>query len=334
MSDQNINSHYADLISKYLSGNTSTTEVEELENWVLADPLNKQQFMQMKQTWMLSGMGIEQQKVDVESLWSQTAEKLFPTTKVIQMGEERSRNRQRWLSIAAAVAVLAAISLWVFSPGNDEAFIAETSTEAQEFKLEDGSKVILNQASSLSFVADKKEVQRNVELAGDAFFDVAEDANRPFVIQTENIQIEVLGTSFYVDARKDQQEIQVIVESGTVAVRANGQETILNANEQAIFTKSTAQLNKQQNQDANFRHLKTQALVFDNTPLEEVVFALNRKFGSEVYLANEALKACPLDGKYEQKSLASVLTIIEATLTGLEIEKEDQGYAIKGNCDQ
>ena len=155
---------------------------------------------------------------------------------------------------------------------------------------------------------------RLVQLTGDAFFDVESDSIRPFVISTQEVEIEVLGTSFYVDSRASQTAIQVIVESGTVAMRSNNQEVIIEAGEIGIYDKQTGNLSKNQNEDPNYLAWKTDIFVFDSTDLESVVFALNRKFHAQISLAGNNLNDCQLNATYDRQSLDAIIKIIEQTL--------------------
>lgn len=326
-----IDDYFSELISKYLSGNVSSSEVEELETWVLADPSHKHHFVALKKAWMLAGLQQSTPKVDVHALWEQTSNQLWEEAKVVEMKPQS--NRFKWLTIAAAIILLLFASIVIFQNLNQKtAFIVEATEEVKTVDLSDGSTVTLNQTSSIQFTDAGKSPKRQVKLKGDAFFDVAKDEAHPFVIHIQNMEIEVLGTSFYVDARENQSEIQVVVESGKVAVRSGDSETILSANEKAIFQKSTQILTKVQNEDANYLALKTKTLVFENTKLEDVVFALNRQFHADISLENDALKDCLLTATYRQDSLSSILTIMEATM-GIEVSTTGQQTVLGGGCE-
>lgn len=329
MKQQDIDSQYADLISSYLSGNANSQEVAALEQWVLADPDNRRQFMAAKKAWMLAGMA-QQQPVEVEALWEQTAQQLEMRQKEAAI---KPLWRRSWMRMAAAIVLLAALSFWIFQLIQPDAqLVAEATDAAKTVALPDGSQIILNQSSSIRYASGKEATERKVELEGDAFFEVARDEQHPFVIQTQALEIEVLGTAFYVDARQTQEEIQVIVESGRVAVRAGDVATILTANEKAVFQKNTQQLSKQQNEDSNFLSLKTNTLVFDNTPLTEVVFALNRQYHAQIVIQDDALKNCRLNASYQDKSLPAILTILESSF---DLQAKPQGTEIllTGSCE-
>mgnify|MGYP000412060034 CR=1 FL=1 len=329
MQDQNQYEYYSSLMSKYLSGNTSAAETAELEQWVLASPDNKKQFIDFKKAWMLSGMQAAE-AVDVEAQWKQTADQLFTGAKVVQLDHQKSR--RRWLQIAAAVVVLAVSAVLLYQQFRQpEPYFAQAINSRLPVDLSDGSRVTLNQASSIQFLAESENGERKVTLQGAAFFDVARDEDLPFVIHTPEVEVEVLGTSFYVDGRSGQEEVQVMVESGRVAVRAGGQEVILNANEQAVFDKSANVLRKQANQDEQYLAVKSGELVFKDTPMETAVFSLNRQYNANLVIESEALKSCPITSTFKNKSLPAILAILEVSF-GIQSTEDGERIVLTGRC--
>ena len=304
-----------DLIPKYLSGEASDSEVKRLEAWVLSSPENKKQFNQFKKAWFLSGIEGNYQNIDVESEWTSTSEKLFSEAKVVPIKSKPVRRVGIFLRIAVAISLLIVASVWVYRSVNGvdyQEVVAQNDVE--ENKLPDGTEIALNQYSSIKYPEKLDDNYRRVELKGDAFFKVQRDTARPFIITTQNIEIEVLGTAFYVDSRDGQPQIQVIVESGSVAMMAGNDKVILAANEIGVYDKNTKELTKSENDDVNYLAWKTDVLVFENTNLERVVFDLNRKFRSQISIANPELNSCPLTATYENQSLEAIVLIIEKTL--------------------
>ncbi|MEM7370574.1 MAG: FecR domain-containing protein [Bacteroidota bacterium] len=333
MSGKEIDTYYSDLISKYLSKNASSAEVEELETWVLAAPENKELFMASKKAWILSGMKEEAQSVDVEKAFTQLSAMLQAETKVIDLRPANAR--RRWFGIAAAIALLVVGIMWLVPrTSSSDPLIVQASDDIQAVALADGSQVILNQTSSLVFTPSGESSARMVQLEGDAFFEVARDEAHPFVIETKGLEIEVLGTSFYVDARPSQSEIQVIVESGRVAVRAGGEETILTAKEKAVFSKDSQQLVKQSHADPNHLALKTNKLVFEDARLEEVIFVLNRQYRVQISIEQEPLKDCLLTATFDDKPLSTILKSLESAFD-IEVERIDDQIILRGegSCD-
>ena len=313
MKEDNKNIDYAELIAKYLSSNASDAEVQQLETWVLSSSDNKAQFLALKQTWALSGMKKMDEQINVNQEWKSVAGQLFPKGKVLPLQPKRLSGF--FLKIAAAVAILLAASLWVFWPtGYEKVVNVHSDDEVKEQQLSDGTQIALNQFSTALYYTNP-DGSRQVSFSGDGFFDVARDTSHPFFISTtSDVNIEVLGTSFYVDSRDDQEIVQVIVTSGTVAMKAGNQEIVLTKDEVGSFVKASGQLTKKQNDDANYLAWKTNILVYDNKALEKVIYDLNRTFHAKVSLA-PGLEKCSITATYERLSLESIVRIIEKTLT-------------------
>lgn len=327
MSDQELNKQ-ADLIANYLSGNASDAEVQALETWVLASPEHKEAFTAAKKAWMLSGMKKNTAAIDVDKNWKAVSGQLFQEQKVIDLPSRAKR--LRWLGIAAAVALVVSVGIWLLLDMRQEQLLEFAAAESvRTLDLPDGSAVTLNQASSLTYDGTDASGKRMLRLVGDAFFDVNREEDRPFIINTRGLTVEVLGTSFYVDARQEEPEIQVIVASGVVKVRSDSSQLRLEADEKAVFEKATNDLTKDENTDANYLSIKTNALDFDNSSLEEVVFALNRHFNVQINLAIEDLENCRITATYEDKSLAAILAIIESTL-GIQSNRAGDVITLSG----
>ena len=324
MPEKDLNSKYTDLISRYLSGQTTKAEIEELESWVLATPENKARFKEMKRAWILSGMTEGKIKFDVEQNWHKVSGQIFQPEKVIRL--KRNTTKRQWLRIAAAAAVIAICSvgfLLLLNSRNKDSIAAGENPEVME--LPDGSTVNLNKSSLLEYAFSPDQPARKVTLDGDAFFEVARNARQPFRIAAGGIEIEVLGTAFYVDSRKDQPQVQVIVESGSVAVKAGREVVNLTKGEMASFLKAEQKLIKEQNTNENYKSFITHNLIFSGTPLEEVAFTLSRHFRANITVGSPNLADCPLSAKYVDKSLEATLNLIEASLNGVEAKRFEDG---------
>jgi ferric-dicitrate binding protein FerR (iron transport regulator) len=330
MQDQDPKGPYYDLMTAYLSGNASPEEVLRLESFVASSAENKKLFMSMKKAWTWSGMTEPNVAFDVEMAWIETANQLFEQHQTIPI--KSLKNRREWLTMAASIFFLAVASFLIYQMVHRSGdHYVRTAANREVVNLDDGSLVTLNHESSLRYMPDKKNNIRRVDLTGDAFFEVARDVARPFVIQTDQVEIEVLGTSFYVDARATESELQVIVEAGKVAVRKGQAEIIITAGEKAIYRKSDGQLIKQNNEDANFNALRTNTIVFNNSSMSEVAFVLNRQFSSKITLGNDELKSCELTSTFKDKSLNSIVEIIKSSL-GIEARQSKNQVIFEGSC--
>ena len=311
---ENIHIDYYELIPKYLSGNADSGEVKTLEEWVLASEENKNQFMAFKKAWILSGFSNRQNHIDVVKEWNSFKTKI--NTENVRNLKIGQRYNFRHLARYAAVLIFIIASTFglyeVLNTDKPTTIIAQKSKKTDN--LPDGSQVTLNHNSEISYNISGKSKTRKVELKGEAFFEVSRDTNRVFKVNAEDITVEVLGTEFYVDARKDQPQITVIVHSGTVAVKSVTEEIILNANEVGFYDKVSRILLKSENTDVNYMSWNTGVLIFEKTDLERVVYDLNRKYNSNIKIENQKLKSCRITATFNNKSLDAIIKIIEKTL--------------------
>lgn len=316
-----------ELILRYLSGNAEDAEINELEKWVSADPVHRTEYIEMRKAWMLGGMSDNRHIVDVDKAWHQVSSMTAPTTVARTI---RMQNNRKLFRIAAAglFMIVATALLYRQLRPYDDKFVASNSSK--EVHLTDGSTVTMNHNSELKWTADK-DGKRVVSLMGDAYFDVAKDAQKPFVITSGDIEVEVLGTSFYVDGRADVPTLDVTVASGRVAVRYDATEVILEPDEKAVFNKTTHSLEKQQNTDRNFTSVKTKTLIFESSKLDEVAQALNRQYHTHIIVEPSVLKTCELTSTFENKSLEAILQIMASTMN-IEIVHQNQDILLRGSC--
>ncbi len=161
--------------------------------------------------------------------------------------------RMRILAAAAAVILLC------LSVGTVYLYMQPTSlqtvstmAETRNVILPDGSSVLLNRHSSLSYPKRFKSDNREVQLTGEAYFEVSKDQKHPFIVQTEHINVQVLGTHFNVDAYRNNPEVKTTLLTGSVAVsnKSNSVRMILKPNEIAIYNKVGNKLTRQVTKNA------------------------------------------------------------------------------------
>jgi len=196
----------------------------------------------------------------------------------------RNNNRTRILQYAgsvAAMAIIAFLSVYIIQSVNQPALLVmETSFgEKKEINLPDGSVITLN---SRSFVEYPKEFQgknREIKLSGEAYFEVARDTQKPFIVKTGKIDIRVLGTQFNIKAYENEEYICTDLYQGSVSVSVpDGNVRILEPGNRAIYDKNNASLRiiESAEIDNNILWMKN-ILSFENTPLKEILSSLERE---------------------------------------------------------
>lgn len=239
----------------------------------------------------------------------------------------------RWWFASAAAILLLLAGVWAVQrvPEAPERIeVATAAGQKQEVLLPDGSRVWLNENSTLSYSKNFSVAEREVSLKGEAFFDVQKAEGKRFTILAGGTITEVIGTSFNLSAYADQ-PVAVQVVSGRVAFAdAKKEEAVfLGPGEEAVLGATEKAPVKQPIDNPNFRAWQSRELHFANTSLEQLSQTLSEFYGQEVRLANPALRSCRFTADFEQPTLEEVLEVLE--LTGnFTITKTPQGYLVSG----
>tara|TARA_B100000609_G_scaffold198251_1_gene197364 strand:- start:931 stop:1947 length:1017 start_codon:yes stop_codon:yes gene_type:complete len=173
--------------------------------------------------------------------------------------------------------------------------------------LPDGTKVILNAESTISYKSSFDSNERKVVLHGEAFFDVTRDPQRPFMVETKNLVTTALGTSFNVNAYKDQEE-HVTLLTGKVSVNQLDRRhyEILNPGERADFRDGL--ITKYKDASLNDVKWKDGILLFQKTPFEEGIIELERWYGVSIEVQNYPENTSKnFTGIFENDNLSNVL---------------------------
>ena len=237
----------------------------------------------------------------------------------------------------AAVVVFALVlgSVWFFA--EDVELKTETTEliiqnhEITDVELPDGSLVTLNRNSKIDypdkFTSDKREV--NIE--GEAFFDVVPNPEKPFVIHAGDVSIKVLGTSFNVNAYPGNERVEVVVSTGKVQFYSEsidqipGKELILDPGDKGIFVNASKELLKMQNQNPNFMAWKTRRLIFSETSLKEVIEQISKLYNIQIRTVEPGLNELKYTGHFENSSIDFILEVISLTFD-IEVNKESECY--------
>ncbi len=346
--DQIVNhsSKYTELIAKYLAGECSPAEEQEIFTWMEAAPRNQALFEEAAKIWAWTReAGDSPFKTDLKPAWNriekgiqnstgQPASPQVPGTsaKVIDL----PWMIRRW-SIAAAVLVAVCIFAWWWSkesmPFEQVVQMVEVQTfdkEKKELVLPDSSYIWLNENSKLAY--DPKFNQREVTLEGEAFFQVKKIENKIFRITSGKATTTVLGTSFNLRAYPAEKKIEVTVETGKVEMAVPGKQTppvLVKAGESGIFYKKEERLDVARQQIENADAWKTQSLHFNETLMKDIVETLNRYFDVQIEAENPAILECHYSSTFPQPELEVILSVIGSTLN-FEYTKNEKHYLLSG----
>lgn len=234
----------------------------------------------------------------------------------IRREERRPRpRRMRWASAAAAVAAVAVLIalLFILPTSPAERTYAASAGDRISVKLEDGSTVILNAASILSVDAAFGSRSRVVRLDGEAYFDVASDAQSPFTIRTPEATVTVLGTAFNVDAHSGG-PVAVVVAEGLVRLESHsGNAVELRRGERGRILPATARIVTDRFSIDDAAAWREGRLVFRGTPLQEVARRIERQYDVHVRV-HPAVDQRRLDASFHDHSVHEIADLVAAAL--------------------
>src|SRR5690606_508055 len=165
--------------------------------------------------------------------------------------------------------------------------------------------------------------ERKVSLKnGEAFFDVERNEEKPFIIQSEKVQITVLGTSFHVKNLGNTTE--VIVVTGSVQVEVGGKKEVLKPNEMLRVNQNTGEMLKTLPSNKLYNYYVSRKFQADRIPLEELVATLNEAYDANIKISRADLKSQSITTTLEYGSLAKNLEVIRETMNLKIIEKDGE----------
>lgn len=236
----------------------------------------------------------------------------------------------RW-SYAAAAAVLILLGVgiysWFFKSGSDAPpmIVFETGIgEQKHIKLDDGTQVWLNAKSRLTYPKAFSEDKRRVTLSGEAFFDVAKNPFKPFVIKTDELLTTVLGTSFNVKSYPEDETTAVGVVTGSVRVAAiKAQRAAVLKPEQMITLDKSAGTFKRIAMDKGALSWRMGRLSFDDITIYELTKMLERHYDAVFEFHTETIKNRHISGQLKLDSLDMILKNL-SFLTDLKFLRIEQ----------
>lgn len=299
-----------DLISKYLCGEATPDEAMQLEEWKQITKENQLYFDNMQQAFLMVS-NVEWSAPDKKAAWQKFKSESKPNTRI------------GWIYGLAAVLVVGLLSV-VFLMKDDKMpleFIANDTAVTRS--LSDLSEVTLQANSKIFFEDGFGTEHRQLKLSGKGKFTVTHNEDLPFIIETNGVFIEDLGTVFSVESMPNSDTVYVVVNEGIVRLYdENGSEIIIKAGEKAWYIRS---------QKTIITDLETKVLKFDfkDTRLAEVVDLLEKTYQIDIQLSPESIGECTITTQFFDEEVATIITIIAETL-GFKYEYEDHHYKITG----
>ena len=254
---------------------------------------------------------------DKEAVWMRLSQHMDISDMDKDMNQDQQRiapPAQRFLSkfkprityaVALGLALIFALPI-AYDSLTTETFMTQT-TDFRTLQLPDGSTIRLNAGSQIKYKKDFNTEHRSLTMTGEAYFDV-QNGNTPFVIQTNQGQVTVLGTSFNVRSRED--GFEVGVNEGIVKVSNDSKTVILHKGQMIEVDSNFDEKNLQNIYYTNYPDWMHEKLVCEQTPLSEVCDEIERTFGISFEFANPSFSDITVTGVIDAKDLNTVLSTI------------------------
>lgn len=165
-------------------------------------------------------------------------------------------------------------------PRNGEFFI----------QLSDSTKVWLNSESKIGFYSRFEDNRRIVDLEGEAYFEVAKDEKRPFIVRTKNMHIQALGTHFNVKAYKDEIHTYATLCEGKIKVKISNKYVLIKPNHQVVLNNGNGKYETKEVEASLYSSWTKGMFIFKDEPLKNIMQSLSRWYDVDVFYVNQSIK--------------------------------------------
>ncbi|WP_099146978.1 FecR family protein [Bacteroides sp. KFT8] len=305
--------YYKELIEKYFDGNITDAEIKKLSDWIKND--------RHLQNWWEE----EFSKSDA-GINPVLRDKLFARIKEQTQGKEETQGKENPRTIrmnpwkwAAAIVLPICIAFFTYylvdsSQTVGAPFIVKADKgDKATIELPDGTNVVLNSASQLSYLNNFGENGRRVQLNGEAYFKVAHDEKRAFIVQVGDLEVKVLGTSFNVSAYEDAKDVTVVLLEGKVGVYAQKMSHIMKPGDKIEYNKATHKITATQVHPSDYIEWTKGNIYFEKESLENIMKTLSRIYDVEIRFDSNKLPNEYFTGTIPRGGIQNALNILMLT---------------------
>lgn len=321
----NTNEEAKKLFKLYLEGNTSPEQEEELFSFIRKQEDMDESFREVTEnTWNEDNNWRDDSlsaQVELQSVW----------TKIGEEEEFLKKANSSWLKYAASFILVCAAALGWYSvktetrEENQQVVLMTRITgrgERVKLLLPDSSVVYLNAVSKLSFPQHfEKGKNREIHLEGEAFFEVKQDASRPFIVHSGHLQTRVLGTSFNVDAYPESKRFSVSVRTGKVGVSSSDKGKLkhlsfLTPGKNLVYQLGDSSYAVNEGRPADFNSWTENRFIFKNELLGLILTRLERSYNVSFKVKNEKILKCRFNATFYNKNIKQITEQLHTMSSG------------------
>lgn len=317
------------LVIGYLQGNLSKEEIEEFYVWIDSCKENKNLFFEIKAIY--DACLSEKKTLDIEGSWQKLLHKKGNKNKHYPIVIKR-------IVSYAAVAVLAVLitsALFQFLLPTQQhtvatSYIGGDGLDADKVILPDGTQISLGTNTTFHYDNDYGKQSRTIHLSGEAYFDVAKQKNKPFIVKVNGQEIEALGTKFNVMAYPKDSLLVITLLEGAVSLTTEGlsQIPVLQPNQQLVYNRNKRTINISQVDAQAFIAWTSGYYYFPDQRLESILKRLSHVYGVTFNVHSTKLNNTVFTGTfYRGQSVKDIMEIINLSIP-IKYKIEDRRVTI------
>ena len=294
----------------YFNGELSEEEVLQVETWSEASEENRKLLEQIYYTAFVGDRVAVMNSVDVEGSLKKLKVAMKPKESAVK--KHWSVGWKRYVIPLAAffTGIVFTIGFSYLALNKTSNYIvATTAGQRAQFVLPDGSKVWLNASTQLAYKTSLWSRERQVNLTGEAYFEVAKDAKKPFVVQAGEIDVEVLGTCFDLDSYSSGEFVETALLNGSVKIsgKALKDPVYLKPNELFRYRKSDQIASVEEAKVGLYADWIKDRLVFDNDCLADILISMEGRYNMEIECPKQFAASTRLSFTIRQESIEEVM---------------------------
>lgn len=296
------------LLLRYFSGETTYTENKEVEDWLLTSKENREVAENLYSIFFTTRV-LESKKL------TDGSKALIKVNKKI-----RSKKITLWTNRLQRIAAIFLIPLLfvtgymlLHEPPVESIEIRTTPGMIAQFNLPDGSKVWLNSGSRIIYPSRFENDSRDINLIGEAYFEVSKKEASKFTVNTnKDIQIEVLGTEFNIEAYELDEFVATTLVSGSINLKyktreGENQTVLMEANQKIVYNTNSKNIENGIVFTQEVIAWKDGNIILRNTPLDDVLRILGKRFNVDFIVKDESLKENYFTGTFDSQHLDKIL---------------------------
>ena len=312
-----------DILIRYITKQATPLEIKDVETWYTSDYANKKELEDLYLIIQATEKAKLMRRINIEQSLSKCKHNIKERAKK-QKRIYLYQTVQRIAAVLLIPALVLSIALATRSTKNSQ--LVEVHSNAgvvSVFELPDGSKIWLNAGGSLRYPTAFENDVRTVELTGEAYFEVAKNPNKPFIVETKNqYSVRVLGTSFNVSAYSNENNIETTLVEGSVELnikQSNGKSItkLLEPNEKSVYSTVNKTLSISSVDTKFDTAWRNGQLIFKNTPMQTVLKTLERHYNVVFYIQNKNEIKGTITANFKNEQLPQVMEYLQLAV-GIE----------------